>query len=353
MAPTPDALGRGGQAPGGLEIEWVLGQPPVARTRARAATTKYSHAPGDIHSIWLNGTVIFVGTIDEVNEALLGGRTDYLEVALTMLGHEYILTRRTVTIPVSTPTVASLISTIQTDVLAGEGIALGTVDNDTASLAFADYTKIPVSDLLDMMAEAIGGYWYVSAWPPTLYLREHGSTSAPWALSTSVAVKNINARQHRDEYYNVIYVDNGSIVISDTNAAEIAARAAAEGGTGRYERVVSVDDSYTQAQMETHAARMLARHDEFGWEVSYTCSEALGEQLRTGMVQTVNLEDEFGIPAATDMRVQRLTLREVSTSIYEWDVTLHSVDLGLGWERSFRDAFRAGLPYGRPRYYRP
>jgi hypothetical protein len=341
------------RVPGTLSVEWVLGQPPTATAEYVGAVGAVSLAVGDIGQFQdANSATVFVGTIDDVSIELVGGRTDYAHWTINMLGHENILRRRVIDLSKLAQTVQDVIDDIDTSVLSEEGIAQGTIDSGTTTVILAKFLNWPVADVLDELAEQIGGYWYVAAWPPVLHLREFGAATAPWALSTSANVRNIVARQHRDEYANVVICNSGADYTDEEvaeNATEIAARQVAEGGSGRYERVVTADAEALSAQLLAEADLVLSRHDEFGWEVTYTTDE---DDLAVGMDQEVNLATEFGIAAETVMRIQRLVMREVYTDRMEYDVTLQTVDYGGGWERQFQQAFMPGT-FGSPRYYRP
>jgi len=345
------------RTPGSLEVEWALNQLPTMRATYRAPVGSLDVlVPGYLGSVVVGSTVVFVGSVDSVRRKLLGGRTDTEEVTITATGLEGVLRRRVVDIEYATTvTVADIIDDLESQVLqasggAGEEIAIGTIDADTTALIYPSFPLWMAGDVLDHLAEVIGGYWYIAPWPPVLHLRQFGATSASWALSTSAAVKNIEAEQNRNEYANIVYVTNGTLDDYGVDAAEIAARQEAEGGSGRYERVVSVDANMDATQIGNEADRLVELTNEFPREVTYTTTE---DDLAVGMNQTVNLEDEFGIPAGTTMRIQRLVLRELNTlNVFEWDVTLQSQPVSGAWERKFKQMLMPGT-YGIPRYYRP
>lgn len=345
------------RTPGSLEVEWAINQLPTMRATYRAPVGSLDVlVPGYLGSVVVGSTVVFVGSVDSVRRKLLGGRTDTEEVTITATGLEGVLRRRMVDIEYATTvTVADIIDDLESQVLqasggAGEEIAIGTIDADTTALIYPAFPLWMAGDVLDHLAEVIGGYWYIAPWPPVLHLRQFGATSASWALSTSAAVKNIEAEQNRNEYANIVYVTNGTLDDYGVDAAEIAARQEAEGGSGRYERVVSVDANMDATQIRNEADRLVELTNEFPREVTYTTTE---DDLAVGMNQTVNLEDEFGIPAGTTMRIQRLVLRELNTlNVFEWDVTLQSQPISGAWERQMKQAFMPGT-YGIPRYYRP
>lgn len=333
--------------PGTSEVEWAVGSAPTARSTYRGPVGALDAlVPGFmavVEGLW-------GGTADSVTKRLLGGRTDYCEWDVEWAGWESILQRRLISLDYASATsINTIIAAIDSQVLDAEGIEVGTIDGGTETLFYPHWDLWPAADVLDKLAETVGGYWYIDAWPRKLHLRQFGAVAAPWALSTAVEVWNVTARHHRDEYYNIVYAAHDTDQEYAVDAAGMAARAAVEGGTGRYERVVSVPSDYSSAQLQEEADLVLARHNELGWEVTYTTRE---DDLRIGMEQEVNLSDEFNIPAATNMRIERLVRRAVESGAYEWDVTLRTVDYGGTWERQMGQAFMPGS-FGVPRYYHP
>ena len=357
--------------PGSPEIELALHQPPLLRV-------SYRGEPGALDEIVVGaGTVAFVGgaaafggAADAIEEIMPAGRDDARHWQVQFSGWETILQRRYVLIEsATTETVADIIGYLGTQVLdnAGsrsENISVGTIDGGTTELHYPSLIYWTAADVMDHLAELIGGYWYITPWPRVLHLRRFGEQAAPWALNTSVDAWDITVRRELGDYKNVILAtDRTSWDPSGTFAmasagSDISARIAIEGGSGRHEAVVNMPEEISsEADMQAEADALLAKYNVMPVEVEYVTTET---DLRPGMEQTVNLETEFGIPAATGMTVERVVMQQTATpDRWRSRVTLTGDVSPRTWERQMREALTSGqkprtLPGARamPRYYR-
>jgi hypothetical protein len=365
---TAEGVGYGNHAvPGSAEVEFALGQPPMLRVQ-------YRGEPSDLDDVVLGlgayaevgGVGLFGGEVIEVTEEMPAGRDDARYWSVTFAGWEQVLRRRLVTIEAAATdyTVQDIVDDIELQVLGGENIAVGTIDGGATEFFYPSFIFWTAADLMDYLAEIIGGYWYIDPWPRELHLRTEGATSATWALDTTQDVWEIRVTRRQDDYANIVYVtdrtswDTEGSTEYAVNATQIESRIAVEGGTGRHERVVNApSDISTSTELQDEADALLARHDAPSWEIEYLTHET---DLRVGMHQTVNLETEFGLPDATDMLVARVMMQQTTVSgKWRTRVTLTADVPNPTWERNMRQALVPGQKpralsgtYGLPRYLR-
>lgn len=359
-------------APGSAELEFALHQPPRLSVDYRGEPTDLDEVVMGLGAYAeIDSSATFGGSVEEIAEIMPAGRSDARWWSVSFTGWEERLKHRLVVIEAgeSAYTVQDIIDDLESQVLdstsasLSEDISVGTIDGGATTLFYPSFIYWTAADVLDHLAELIGGYWYIDPWPRELHLRTYGATSATWALSTSQDVWNLKARRHRDGYSNVVYVTTRTSWSTEgdteyaVTASEIEDRATVEGGSGRYESVINAPANVdTSAKLQAEAGALLADHDTFGWEVTYDTHET---DIRVGMYQEVNLETEFGIPAATDMLVERVVMRQLDNQDWRSTVTLTSNTPGRTWERDMREALTVGQKprtlqgtHGLPRYLR-
>jgi hypothetical protein len=329
--------------PGFTEIQWTLNEIPIVRSvhKGPASTSEFANMEvGFPGSLYIGSDMVFAGHINDMTWKLLGGRTDQVRIDTNWHGWEQIATRR-----FGSPSgggagidvdqvMDSIIFTLE-----DENISLGTVESGSTA-ATSDYTNMILADVLDDLAALIDGYWYIDPWPRVLHLREYGSPAASWALSTSEAVWNIAAREHRDEYVNWAFAETDNY--DNYDDTQISGRVAVEGGTGYYQRIVGTTDE---------ADKLITGYSEIGWEITYDTHKT---DIRVGMGQTVNLESEFGLTNGTELIVTQVTAVEEPTTDDEWlfTVTLQNLPRLRGWQRQLEQAWMSGA-WGTVRHYHP
>ena len=330
--------------PGTVRIERNIGEVGTCSATFCGPVDELRFSAGDPVQITVGGTVLFSGTADTVRKRFARPDADFAYWQVEAVDHAHVLTRRLLNYSESSVTVGDVLSAIYAQVLAGEGMTLAASEGASTTIDTADYAWVPVFDVLQDLAEKAGGYWYITP-ARELYFADAEYAAAPWALSATANVREIEVANHRREYQNrahVINQDTGNDQVY-TDTAEVAARAVVEGGTGIYEYAERVSSDYGPTARLQMATARVDDHNEFGYEVTYETDE---NNLVVGMTQELDLPG-LDVPADTYVTIATLETDEAYTDRHVWRVTART---NATASENWQQVFRSGRG-GRPKYW--
>lgn len=181
------------------------------------------------------------------------------------------------------------------------GIGWGCIPSGSPTVLVSDWKNRNAKAALDEVADSTGWVWYIDPYGEMRY-HPRGYRSAPFNITASdspayYAADSLKVRADKDGYFNRLVarmkwtneeemVEAILIIVEDET--EIAARAAAEGGDGIYERYQDLPDAITPEHALDQAYGLLMGGSTLGQIVSYTTTTA---GLRAGMKQTITLPD--------------------------------------------------------------
>lgn len=116
-------------------------------------------------------------------------------------------------------TAGYIVNDLLTKYLLVDGITAGTI-NDGVTLSVAKYTRRgTVSDTLDELSEICGYQWYID-YDKTLHFKPKTTTIAPFNISNTSPILNIDLRQDRTRYRNRQYFRGGTTPTDNPITAE-------------------------------------------------------------------------------------------------------------------------------------
>lgn len=226
---------------------------------------------GDLIEVRYFDYVLFSGTLDRINRTI--------NVPLTLNLYEcqatdwtQVLVRRNVNRRFTDLPIPTLVASLLDNELSDEGFTFGSTDYQT-EMELVDAQNISAFDLLRDVAGVSGQILEIDT-DKTIYFRATSNLPSPVALTDSV-IESVSLIEDRENYRNVQTVvvtgtpsssseDEQELTVVEENTEQIAARAAIEGGSGRYERLDEIRHPISNAQpslanlAQTYADLLLA-----------------------------------------------------------------------------------------------
>jgi hypothetical protein len=161
---------------------------------------------GNVISISADGTTIFVGTFDKLED--YEGDPGYLYYNVSAVDYNQLADKKLIAASYSTTLAGDIVSAIITAALSDEGITAGTIeDGPTISKAVFNYIK--ASDALDYLKNVTGLNWNIN-FNKQLNFFSDAANLAPWTLTDSVPHENFKRTRTRDQYRNKQYLRAGT-----------------------------------------------------------------------------------------------------------------------------------------------
>ena len=314
-----------------------------------------------------DGVNRFGGKIVDVDENYVGadGVNAGIEYACAVGDFMAILDRRRVLkASYVKATIGAIVADLNTNYLDSEGF---TVNVDAAASTYTiEFNGVTVRDALEELVEMVGdtrAFWVDE--DKVIQVRKTTSLSAPAILD----VNNVGldpppvVDDAQGDYRNVQHITGGPddrINITRTNAGEITARIAAEGGgSGQYEAWEHLPDVASAAAANAAGDALLQRFGTWGSGGRITL-RTLVVGFRSGQQATVRLPN-FGFDDTT-MYVEEVTARTIGLTAIEYTVTATTADPTGGWQLRYKRAkqqheqarpSRVPTPVRRPTYTAP
>lgn len=287
--------------------------------------------------------VLFSGTIEKVERRVTKtqGVTAY---HCTAVDWSQVLARRKVRRRFTDLPLSTLVASLLDNEASGEGFRFGSTDQQ-GLMELVDADNVSVLDVL-RDAGGIGGQVLQVDFDRVLRFRSSSNPSAPISL-TGGTVQSASLEEDRESYRNVQTVvakgtpPDGSnekaieVVVMLDNPAQIAERAAIEGGTGRYEQIDTVTHPTSNTQpivsrLATAYATLLlaiggtprkmltARVRGYGFRAGQTALVDLPEHgaIGTWLIQRVRLREEVGKRLVHDLELVQSSLQQRSASVW-------------------------------------
>ena len=161
------------------------------------------------------GTAIFSGFIDTPDSLVLSPSGALLH-DISCIDNHYLADKRIAAKIWTNKSSASMISELITDYLASEGVSAGTIQTgETLTRVVANY--VPVSDVIDAIAEANGFIWYIDS-DKILQFLDRTTNTASFSLTASNVLNNPAPRYAKgnQQYRNIQWIRGGTDTTNQT-----------------------------------------------------------------------------------------------------------------------------------------
>lgn len=235
-------------------------------------------------------------------------------------------------------TFANIVADLNTNFLDSEGFTLAVLAGGTHEITFNGAT---VAEALDELCalETDGRVWYITP-AKVITIDVHTATAAPATLDRTNLELNSPApsiEPDRSGYANRVTVVGGNpdlpITYTASDAAEITARAAAEGGSGIYHATVEDNEVKTKLQAQERAEGILLLRKRIRNRF-----QGLTDVAGFELGQKVNIDlPNLGIAVASDFFITGIR-SEFSPGANELHHTITAVDdlLDGSWQSEYR-----------------
>jgi hypothetical protein len=160
---------------------------------------------GDPITLYLEGALVFAGTADEDAEQRLAPASDtetaVLEAQVSCTDWHQLLDRIVVAEAYSDTDAETILRDLWAEYLEDEGITLGTLSGLGVAVTQAVFNYITMTECLEALAEKTGCYWILSA-QKVLTVAPREESLAPWSLTSTAPVFDVQVRRHREQYRN-------------------------------------------------------------------------------------------------------------------------------------------------------
>lgn len=205
MVLTIGGLDRTGYlVPGSLSLEDAINERSILSFTLKAPQGTLTVAEGQQVTL-TNVDPIFGGTIESVTEKQPLGSTQVVYSVQCVDWHQ-VLDRRVVAESYADTTVGAIIADIVTTYLAAEGITHAVVNATVVREAVFNY--VPATQVFDRLAERTGCNWWIDP-GKVLHFEARDATAAPWSVSSTSPIRNVQVQRHRQEYRNRQFVKGG------------------------------------------------------------------------------------------------------------------------------------------------
>jgi len=268
-------------------------------------------------------TVIFGGIIKTVRITQIepgAGNTKHLQIDISSNGYNDVAARRVTTLYYTAKTAGYIVGEIITNIfnLTGydDNITAGTV-SDGATIS--EYSAVCKSckTILDELAETSGFKWYIDDSKALYFVAEDTVTDAAHDLVESGATftdfKVLDVEISLENYRNKQWIVGGSdtdgeiIYTSAEDATEITARATAEGSSGVYGDIISVDKIQNTTDAAATAANGLKRYGIIPYIIRFT---SMTNDWIAGTKLKVNLPS-YGIASDMYFLIESVVIEDI------------------------------------------
>ena len=159
------------------------------------------------------GTPIFAGFIS-IPEGQVLTTSGALLHSISCMDNHYLADKRIASKVWENKSSASMVTELHTDYLAAEGITIGEIQTgDTFTRVVANY--VPVTDIIDTIAEANGFVWYIDA-DKKLYFIDRTTNTASFDLTASNVLETTSPRYSKgnQQYRNVQWIRGGTDTVT-------------------------------------------------------------------------------------------------------------------------------------------
>jgi hypothetical protein len=284
----------------GITWRTAVGEKGTGRITFRDFVGGFEPAEGQEIVIKDAGTAVFSGVLNRPTLTMAGpDRADQLIYYECDIGdYTYLTNKRRIFAEYTKATISEILTSIIATHLVGEGITLGTVDAapDRIWIKFAGVTVTDaINQLHDHSTTGDARIWWIAA-GKVLHSRVVGNVAAPATLdNTSFLLKPApSVRDDKTGYCNLVILEGGTTEVPSyvvrLNAAEISARAAIEGNSGKYVHFISrINEQLSVFEMIAFADAYLGRHDQIPVRVTGRTRTAGFEPGQTATVALPNL----------------------------------------------------------------
>lgn len=309
-----------------LQLNDTLGQPMSCEFILTNPSTKPK--PGDLVRALYFSEVLFAGLMDRA-EPQPNTDLSVIRYQCKAIDWSILLTRRRLRRNFTNLPVINIVDSILDNELAGDGLSIGTIDQG-ATIPLVDVKNARAFDVLRDVAAATGQAMYVD-FDKAIQFRTTSNEAAPKVLDNTT-VEASSLVEDLETYRNVQTVivtgtapqgvEANSVTVERTNANQIAARIAIEGGSGRYEDIEEVTHPTSNAGADL--ALMGIGYANLRLATSGTPRKTLrarvrGYGFRAGQFATVDLS---GVGASGTWLIQRCQFRERAARYLVFDLEL-------------------------------
>jgi len=197
-------------APGSLHLEDVLSARSVLEFALRGAAGSVPLIrAGDPVLCSMDGTAVFGGTVDEGSGARLAYPSDtqvaWVQVQVACTDWNQLCDRLIVARAYRDTDAETILRSLWATYLEPEGVTLGALAGLGVTVAQAVFNYLPLTDCLEALAERTGCHWQISP-ARVLSMTTRDQVAAPWGLSGTAPVFDVQVRRHRDGYRNRQYI---------------------------------------------------------------------------------------------------------------------------------------------------
>ena len=292
---------------------------------------------GDVVRVRYFSQILFAGTIDRLTRKTNNTLT-YRTFECTCSDWSQILVRNKIRRNFLNLPLVNIVSSLIDNELAGEGLTLGTADLGT-TLPLVDSRGGSAFDVMRDAAGITGQTFYVD-FDKAIQFRVTSNDAAPILFDTD-HLEEATLKIDRETYRNVQTVivtgtpadDSGvdAVVVTEErqNDDQIAARAAIEGGTGRYEEVEEVTHptsnltadcqllgiGYANLRLATSGVlrqTLSCRARSYGFRAGQFATATLASLGVSGtwLIQRVSMHDEAGKRLIHEMELVQSSLQQ-------------------------------------------
>lgn len=102
-----------------------------------------------------------------------------------------------------------IVNDLLTKYLASDGVTVGSIDTGVTITNSKFNRTGTVTDVINQISEINGFYWYID-FDKKLYFKSRTSSTAPFNITDSSAIVNVNVRNNRSKYRNRQYIRGGT-----------------------------------------------------------------------------------------------------------------------------------------------
>jgi hypothetical protein len=275
--------------------------------------TAYLPRAGQAILIEDSGTV-FAGLIASAPQVRVGASAS-IKVSVSAQGLYAVPGRRCASDTYADIDAGDIVSDLIMSYLAAEGITAGTITAGAHLDTYDTYGKT-IGAALDELASVSGYQWYIDTAKALHFVQDIVIPAAAHDLDEAGAFtdySDVSVNEDLDQYRNRqiirggIQADGTSLNYVAEDAAEIAARATIEGGSGVYEHVHTDTNIIDATNAAAVASNLLKKYGHVALAISFT---SLSTDWRPATKLKVNLPS-IGISSDRYFLIERVTLQDV------------------------------------------
>ena len=195
---------------GSLEIEDTINDRSTARLRLVDKTKTLNFVDGQPITIYDGATLIFGGYLLFPKKFVpIHGNAFFFDVEC--VDQHQIADRFLVAKTYINTSVRDIAQDLWSTYLQADGVTIGTLDTylSTVILERASFPRVgTVTDAMNELSEITGCQWYID-YDKKLYFTQRTFFSAPFSITSTSSIVNVNVRQDRSQYRNRQYIRGG------------------------------------------------------------------------------------------------------------------------------------------------